>query len=68
VPAKILSDHSVGLPIGSGDAAILSASTGSFAVAIFAIAADKSAVPVQVHQGLSGCGEALMVSVSLYIS
>ena len=36
-----ISEDSAGLPNGSGAAAILSAGIGSFAVAIFAIAADK---------------------------
>lgn len=40
---SIISDNSASLPNGSGAAAILSAGIGSFAVAFFAIAADKSA-------------------------
>jgi hypothetical protein len=44
VPTNIISDHSADPPNGSGAAAILSAGIGSFAVAIFAIAADKSAL------------------------
>jgi hypothetical protein len=39
-----ISEDSSGLPNGSGAAAILSAGIGSFAVAIFAIAADKYAL------------------------
>jgi hypothetical protein len=39
-----ISEDSAGLPNGSGAAAILSAGIGSFAVAIFAIAADKYAL------------------------
>lgn len=39
-----ISEDSAGLPNGSGAAAILSAGIGSFAVAFFAIAADKSAL------------------------
>ncbi|MGA2351992.1 MAG: hypothetical protein ABSF70_16265 [Terracidiphilus sp.] len=42
-PTNINSDHSADLLNGSGAAAILSAGIGSFAVAFFAIAADKSA-------------------------
>jgi hypothetical protein len=43
VPANTISDQSTITPNGSGAAAILSAGIGSFAVAFFAIAADKSA-------------------------
>jgi hypothetical protein len=42
VPTNIVPDHTSGLPNGPGAAAILSAGIGSFAVAFFAIAADKS--------------------------
>jgi predicted exporter len=42
VPANIVSEESTIIPNGSGAAAILSAGIGSIAVAIFAIAADKS--------------------------
>jgi hypothetical protein len=41
---NMISDHSTALPNGSGAAAILSAGIGSFAVAFFAIASDKSAI------------------------
>jgi hypothetical protein len=43
VPANIISDQSRITPNGSGAAAILSAGIGSFAIALFAIVADKSA-------------------------
>jgi len=43
VPTNIISDQTAGLPNGSGAAAILSAGIGSFAVAFFAVAADKAA-------------------------
>lgn len=43
-PTNIVPDHTSGLPNGPGAAAILSAGIGSFAVAFFAIAADKSSL------------------------
>jgi hypothetical protein len=42
-PTNIVSEDSAAIPNGSGAAAILSAGIGSFAVALLAIAADKSA-------------------------
>ncbi|MGA2278459.1 MAG: hypothetical protein ABSG00_12735 [Terracidiphilus sp.] len=44
VQANTVSEDSTVIPNGSGSAAILSAGIGSFAVALFAIAADKSAL------------------------
>jgi hypothetical protein len=43
VQTNIASENAAGVPNGSGAAAILSAGIGSFAVAFFAIAADKFA-------------------------
>jgi len=44
VPTNTILKDSAAIPNGSGAAAILSAGIGSFAVAFFAIAADKSAL------------------------
>ncbi len=44
VPTNTILKDSATIPNGSGAAAILSAGIGSFAVAFFAIAADKSAL------------------------
>jgi hypothetical protein len=41
-PVAVAEDNAIAVPNGSGAAAILSAGIGSFAVALFAIAADKS--------------------------
>jgi hypothetical protein len=43
VQTNTVTDNFASLPNGSGAAAILAAGIGSFAVAVFAIAADKSA-------------------------
>jgi predicted exporter len=43
IQTEVTQEHSTAIPNGSGAAAILSAGIGSIAVAIFAIAADKSA-------------------------